>query len=459
MTPFRPLRDVGALGLSQGVIVLFAFLTQVLLARSLSKESYGALAAVMALVLILGLFASFGLGAYWLECFGRGVQDPVRLFLGSFVAAGGLAGVTFIGALLWAVYGEPNEAARTLLLWLAYLIVAKVALLLATAALQLRGRYTLLALVQTVPHFGYFLTALLTFSLGLGVVTVARAYLATALLLTALSLAALASFVRSFSKGATRSKEDVLEDTKGPLKRLDWAEIPTILRGAWPFALAILFGQLYFQSDIVLVSWLRGAEEAGGYNVAFQILAAVYLLPYVVYRQYLMPRLYTWFGTGFRDRSGEGADEGGRPALLAVYRFGNGSMLAVGLVLGGLLALLAPWGVTRLFGARYEEAAAILQVLALAVPVQYLASSSDAVLTAGGLTAKKVNVQGVAVLFNVGANLLVIPRYGAPGAALTTVLTEILMLGCLLWLVRRYVFGSDALTGWTLDWRVLKPHV
>ena len=108
--------------------------------------------------------------------------------------------------------------------------------------------------------------------------------------------------------------------------------------------------------------------------------------------------------------------------------------------------------------ARYEEAAAILQVLALAVPVQYLASSSDAVLTAGGLTAKKVNVQGLAVLFNVGANLLVIPRYGAPGAAVTTVLTEILMLGCLLWLVRRYVFGPDALTGWTLDWRVLRPH-
>ena len=362
MTPFRPLRDVGALGLSQGAIVLFAFLTQVLLARSLPKESYGALAAVMALVLILGLFASFGLGAYWLERFGRGVQDPARLFLGSSVAAGGLAGVTFAGALLWAVYGEPNEAARTLLLWLAYLIVAKVALLLATAALQLRGRYTLLALLQTVPHLGYFLTALLTFSLGLGVVTVARAYLATALLLTALSLAALASFVRSFSKEATRSKEDVLEDTKGPLERLDWAEIPTILptilRGAWPFALAILFGQLYFQSDIVLVSWLRGAEEAGGYNVAFQILAAVYLLPYVVYRQYLMPRLYTWFGTGFGtgfgsgagDKSSEGADEGGRPALLAVYRFGNGSMLAVGLVLGGLLALLAPWGVTRLFG-------------------------------------------------------------------------------------------------------------
>ena len=455
MTPFRPLRDVGALGLSQGAIVLFAFLTQVLLARSLSKESYGALAAVMALVLILGLFASFGLGAYWLERFGRGVRNPARFFLGSFVAAGGLAGVTLAGALLWAVLGEPNEAARTLLFWLAYLIIAKVALLLATAALQLRGRYASLALLQAVPHLGYFLTALLTFSLGLGVVTVARAYLATALLLTALSLAALASFVRSFpkEKEETRSKKNFLGGATGFFKRLDRREVLHILRGSWPFALAILFGQLYFQSDIVLVSWLRGAEEAGGYNVAFQILAAVYLLPYVVYRQYLMPRLYAWFGAG--DETGDG----GRPALLAVYRFGNGSMLALGLVLGSLLALLSPWGVTRLFGERYAEAAAILQILALSVPVQYLASSSDAVLTAGGLTAKKVNVQGLAVLFNVGANLLVIPRYGAPGAAVTTVLTEILMLGCLLWLVRRYVFGSDALTGWTLDWRVLRPHV
>ncbi len=446
MLPFRPLRDVGALGLSQGAVVLFAFFTQVLLARSLPKESYGALAAVMALVLILGLFASFGLGAYWLERFGGGVTNPSRFFLGSFVAAGGLASVTLAGALLWALYGEPNATARTLMFWLAYLIVAKVALLLATAALQLRGRYASLALLQTVPHLGYFLTALATFSLGLGVVTVARAYLATALLLSALCLAVLASFVRSFSEKRASSGE-----AKGLFKNLDLTEVPNILRGAWPFALGILFGQLYFQSDVVLVSWLRGAGEAGGYNVAFQMLAAFYLLPYVIYRQYLMPRLYAWAGAGVGDM--------GRSRLLAVYRFGNGSMLALGLVLGALLALLAPWGVTRLFGARYEEAAAILQLLALAVPVQYLASSSDAVLTAGGFTAKKVNVQGLAVLFNIGANLLVIPRYGAPGAAVTTVLTEGLILGCFLWLVRRYVFGEDALRGWTLDWRVLKPHV
>ena len=438
----RPLRDIGALGLSQGAIVLFAFLTQVLLARSLPKESYGALATVMALVLILGLFASFGMGPYWLESFSRGVQNPPRFFLGSFVAAGGLAGVTLAGALLWALYGEPNEVTRTLLFWLAYLVIAKVALLLATAALQLRGRYTSLALLQTVPHLGYFLTALLTFSLGLGVVTVARAYLLTSLLLTALSLAALASFVRASSKKKVPEKTERFFENPS-------TELFQILRGAWPFALAILFGQLYFQSDIVLVSWLRGAEEAGGYNVAFQVLAAVYLLPYVVYRQYLMPRLHAWAG----------AEAGGRrPVFLAVYRLGNGSMLAAGLMLGGLLALLAPWGVTYLFGMRYAEAAAILQILAFAVPVQYLASSSDAVLTAGGFTAKKVNVQGVAVLFNVGANLLIIPRYGAPGAAVTTVLTEMLILGCFLWLVRRYVFGKDALRGWTLDWRVVKSH-
>ena len=162
-----------------------------------------------------------------------------------------------------------------------------------------------------------------------------------------------------------------------------------------------------------------------------------------------MPRLHAWAG----DEAG-----GRRPVFLAVYRLGNGGMLAAGLVLGALLALLAPWGVTYLFGMRYAEAAAILQILAFAVPVQYLASSSDAVLTAGGFTAKKVNVQGLAVLFNVGANLLIIPRYGAPGAAVTTVLTEMLILGCFLWLVRRYVFGKDALKGWTLDWRVVKSH-
>ena len=47
---------------------------------------------------------------------------------------------------------------------------------------------------------------------------------------------------------------------------------------------------------------------------------------------------------------------------------------------------------------------------------------------------------GSAVFFNIGINILVLPRYGYLGASSTTVITEVLMAVCFFWVLQRSFF-------------------
>ena len=50
---------------------LLGFVTQLLLARALNVADYGGLAALLAMVNIVGTFAGYGVGWFWLQVFGR----------------------------------------------------------------------------------------------------------------------------------------------------------------------------------------------------------------------------------------------------------------------------------------------------------------------------------------------------------------------------------------------------
>jgi len=63
---------------------------------------------------------------------------------------------------------------------------------------------------------------------------------------------------------------------------------------------------------------------------------------------------------------------------------------------------------------------------------------------------RKVGYMGTVAVINVLLNLLIIPLYGAQGAVVSTLLSEIMLLTLYLLAVRKHVFGSDAWRGWSL---------
>src|SRR3546814_17598760 len=67
-----------------------------------------------------------------------------------------------------------------------------------------------------------------------------------------------------------------------------------IFAEAWPFGAAGIFHLIYFQSNIILLKYIRGDEAEGVYNVAFVIMSAVYLIPSVIYQKFPLPKIHLW---------------------------------------------------------------------------------------------------------------------------------------------------------------------
>ncbi|MDC0181946.1 polysaccharide biosynthesis C-terminal domain-containing protein [Candidatus Thioglobus sp.] len=187
-------------------------------------------------------------------------------------------------------------------------------------------------------------------------------------------------------------------------------------------------------------------QAAGIYNVAFTIMAAVYLLPDVIYQKYLLPKFHRWANYD-------------RARFLEVYQAGNGAMLLLGVFVSGAILILAPWVIPLLFGKVYQEAVSVLTILALCVPLHFLAISIGVTLVTQEHMRLKVYYMGVVAVINVLLNILIIPLYGAQGAALSTLLCEITLLILYLLAVRKHVFGSDAWRGWSLSPTILMGKI
>lgn len=416
------------------------FMTHVVLARELTPSGYGVFAAALATITLLAPLAGFGMRGFWLKAFGAEGWGAVRWLTRSFRFVILSTSVTLLLLAIWAAFGPHYESFRWLLLWLMPVIVGYSFIELVSANLQLEERYNALAVWRLMPQLARLLLVLLVVSGATGQVnldTIAVVYAAVAFVIMTAGFVQLRGMVqgRFTLKGHPKSSgtENMLQTKVASIVR-----VSDVARQAWPFALSGVFYLVYYQSPVILIKYLTSDEAAGIYNVSITIMVLVYLLPSAIYQQYLLPKIHRWANY---DRS----------RFLEVYRVGNGGMLLLGVFASGAIMLLTPWVIPLLFGKVYQEAVSLLAILALCAPVRFLAISTGATLVTQEHMRLKVLYMGMAAVINVLLNLLTIPVYGAQGAAVSTLMSEIMLLTLYLLAVRKHVFGGDAWRGWSLS--------
>lgn len=426
----RAVADLSALSFATGLSMVLGFAAQVFLTRALPPEDYGALNAALAAITLASPLAGFGVGKYWLRIFGAHGWSGMAWVRPSIALA---AMGTTTAALLVSAWSQLSALDPSISL-VAVVLLPTLILYPASetvyAKLQIEADYTGLSLRQLLPNLVRLGVASLALALGLQLLEVATLLSAS---LTVLALLFMRSVAKAGSGGLHLAGH-------GPRPEQVDARPPTLSQigqAAWPFTLSGLFYLVYYQSDIVLLGWLAGPEAAGVYYVAFAVMAAVFMVPSVLHQKYLLPKLHRWV-------------EHDKPKLLAVYRFGNGATLALGVVIGALVFALAPFAIDLVFGPDYTVAGRVVQVLALAIPGRYLATSVGAVLATEDNMRRKVWLMGLSAVVNVTLNVLLIPGHAMIGAAMATVISETVLLVSYLIAVRAFVFGPHALTGWTI---------
>jgi len=206
-------------------------------------------------------------------------------------------------------------------------------------------------------------------------------------------------------------------------------------RDVLPLGFAILASMVYYKADVPMLRSFKGDHETGLYTAAYKILENLNVIPAVA-----MAALFPAISRAVVTDRKEAARLHGI-ALKWLALAGGSSMIVL---------LVAPWLILRLlFGTDYLDAEPILRLLgpaALLTCVNYLETH---MLVALGLVRIQMVVSIVLIVFNVGANLYAIPRWGAQGAAFTTILTEIALLCACVPLVRHGIRHRRPLEGAT----------
>lgn len=391
---------------------VLAFILQVYIGRNLGPNDYGTYANALAQVTLLSQFAGFGLQTFWIRVFGsegwqaqRWIEPTKRLLWITSTA-------TFLLFLIWVYLGANDAHTRFTLLLMSPAILGFAAIELVASKFQLEHRFETLSIWSVTHNLARLVLVVAVFS----VCTVAdKLYLTcVAYSLVALVLACYAS-KQVHIMGTNRFK--LSGHGSPPAGAIETLKPNTVeaFKGSWVYGLDAILFLAYFQCSNIILKYMTDDFLAGQYFAAFTIMNAVYLLPTVLYTKFLLSRTHRWA-------------QHDKPKLLRSLKLGSMAMLGLGIIGAIFIWLVVPHFWKHIYGVEYDQALNVLFMLAFCAPIKFLSTSIGSILTTGPYINARVLIKGGGLLICVAANMALIPKLGATGAALATVVTEFVIL-------------------------------
>jgi PST family polysaccharide transporter len=382
-------------------------LTSTLMVRALGPISYGEWSAAIAVWGLTLPLASLGQAAaikVVSEC--KGGQARATLLSLLPAVAGALIGAALMCTLaIWIGLGKNTSV---------YLVVLAVSLVLRPLAL-LDSWFlgTLRAAVAAKTRVVAFMFVALLRGATLYFGGPASAYAGLVLVESFLTGAALAaSFVRlsNIREERKRSRAESV------------ALVQYLLKSGLPLMLTSFSAFVYMRSDQILLSLTSSMHEVGIYSACTSVSELSFMAPVVlvnVITPYILRR---------RQMQGEARFSDDVCLLWAALGI-MGWIACLGLVLSADVIA------DRILGPGYEHAGEILRILAVSSPLVFLGVGQTVVAVVRKEETLMALRVAIAAGANVLANLWVVPRYGAYGAAVTTVIAQLVgvILAGLLW--------------------------
>ena len=384
--------------------LLLGIAVTVILVRTLGDAGFGVWATILTVSQLAGYLGEMGLEPAAVR---RAAAEPAHTpsWLGALVlvrsALAVPATLVAIGCVL-AVSSSHDMAVAGTLICLTLIVSAPTAL---RAVFQLRTRNSVPVAAATVNSVLWTGGAAALSAAGTGMVGLATLFLAVAVvsttLLTVLSLRA----QRPCLRGVRRYARE-------------------LLRVGIPLGLGGILTLAYVRIDQILVFVLAGRRDAGLYGAVYRVIDQAEFVP-ISLTTTLLPLL----------AAAHPAD----PARLRRLLQAALDLLAVASLPALAFAIVAAAPAVRLlFGADFADAAPALPVLMAAYVLTcfgYLVGSMIVVLD---LQVRLVAFSALALVFNVGMNLILIPPFGFLAAAWTTLATQALILAlCAVPVLRR----------------------
>lgn len=403
---FRVARNTGILAGTSLFVRFLGMVLMLFLARHLGAEGYGTYQRSEAFAFLFAVLANLGLDLILTREVARGSSRSAEYFSGTLIlksilgllAVGAIHSVAALrgyeGDFLWGI-----QAFSVVLLLNAFSQALEAVFLGAQAV-----RYVALANLANQGSMVVFGLTCVVLGKDLRWILVAQILASTVRLLTSSTL--------------------ILRTRRVKWHGPSFATLGHLLREAFPLASAAGFVIVYSQLDAVMLGEMRGNAEVGWYRAG-----AKFLLFFTVMRESFLLAVYPVLSNLAHyepSRLGHLVTRVSRYLLTGAFFF---------VLCFVALSRLAP----RLLGDDFAHSATVLPILAWLLIPQTLSILCGRVLVATNRQNTLMITAAVSLAVNVILNLLLIPRFGAVGAAISSVSSESVMAILNFWFVHRVV--------------------
>lgn len=407
-----------ALLLSNAANKVTGFLIMLSVARYLGAEQFGLYTFVFSYVWVFGVFSDLGLTSVVAREISK-EEGAGRVWLGNAIAIRWAASLVVYAicvgsSLMYNGWSQKSSliALSALTFFYAPLSSANAVF---TAKLKLYGssmaslvsRLALWAAIQVLARKGASVAALIMVEVILGGITTAGLWIWARRLLS-------------------------------PSYRLDRLIAGTLLTQGIPLLMTSVFIALYFRMDVFFLEYFVGAAAVGSYAAAYRLTEAIPMAA-TAFTSSLFPVICQLLHQGEEHRL--------QKLLVSAQKI---LMAIVTPVLVVLTCYALPL-VGLLYAGRFDSSSTALAILSCGQVFVFANILSTTLLVARNQGPILMGVTMGMVPLNALLNYLVIPGYGVPGAAATTVATEFAAFCCLLLITKTAGRFFSALT------RVLPP--
>ncbi|MCJ8325306.1 MAG: flippase [Rhizobiales bacterium] len=185
-----------------------------------------------------------------------------------------------------------------------------------------------------------------------------------------------------------------------------------LLKSGLPMLLVSMAVFFYTKIDQIMIKFLLDNEAVGHYAAAIKVSELFYFIPLLI-TQSVFPKII--------QEKESGNNESYFKLLLNIYKIVLWISLAIVVIIVSFSDLI----VDILFGAAFAPSAGILSVLTYSLILVSIGSVNTKILYAEHLEKKYLYRSIFGIVVNIGLNYLLIPIYGAVGAAIATLATLI----------------------------------
>lgn len=187
--------------------------------------------------------------------------------------------------------------------------------------------------------------------------------------------------------------------------------VKPIISSALPFALMGMMGSIMLNTDNIMLGWFRTAADIGYYSAAQKIIQLLYIIP-------------TWIAIATFPSLARLTNNKAKFAKLLNRSFKIVLMIALPIVIGGIIT--GAQIIQLLFGTEYLPATIVFQILLVTILINFPATLIGNSLFAYDQKRAFVNISVLGAGSNVIFNLLLIPFWGIQGAAISTIITQLI---------------------------------